>query len=117
MQLKPGERSLLAYFTDTIQAQQALEELKKAGFTDIKLDQLHSSTSKTSAINNLSSMVYGNSGYDRSYGPLLAANPMVSGMSAQNEANPIYSFMLTMIVDNDNYQTASDIIRQNGGSI
>ena len=33
MQLKPGERSLLAYFTDTVQAKQALVELKKAGFT------------------------------------------------------------------------------------
>lgn len=117
MQLKPGERSLLAYFTDTFQANQALVELKKAGFTDIKIDQLHSSSNKMVNSSNLSSMVYGNSGYDKSYGPLLAANPIVSGMSSQYEASPIYSLMLTMIVDNSNYEQASNIIRQNGGSV
>lgn len=117
MQLKPGERSLLAYFTDTFQAKQALAELKKAGFTDIKIDSLRPCSNKTITRSNLSSMVYGNSGYDKSYGPLLAASPIVSGMSSQYEASPSYSFMLTMIVDNDDYQIASDIIRQNGGSI
>ncbi|NLB87803.1 MAG: hypothetical protein GX790_01045 [Syntrophomonadaceae bacterium] len=117
MQLKPGERALLAYFTDTIQAQQALAELKKAGFTDIRIDQLRSSSNRIAISNNLSSMIYGNSGFDGSYGPLLAANPIVSGMSSQNEANPIYSLMITMVVDNDNYEKAANIIRQNGGSI
>lgn len=117
MQLQPGERSILAYFTDTIQAQQAAQELKRAGFTDIKIDTLRSTINKAATRNNLSSMIYGHSGYDKSYGPLLAASPIVSGMSSQNEAHPIYSYMLTTVVDNDNYQKALDIIRQNGGNI
>lgn len=117
MQLKPGERSLLAYFTDSFQAKQALLALKQAGFTEMQVDSLRSCSNRVVSGSNLSSMVYGNSGYDKSYGPLLAADPIVSGMSSQYEASPIYSLVLAMIIDNTNYQTAVDIIRQNGGSI
>ncbi len=117
MQLNPGERSLLAYFTDKFHAKQALSALKQVGFSDIEINSLRSCSNKTVSNSNLSSLVYGNSGYDKSYGPLLAADPIVSGMSSRYESNPIHAYVLTMIIDNTNYQTAVNIIRQNGGTI
>lgn len=117
MQLNPGERSLLAYFIDYSVAKQAVSALEEAGFSDIEISPVRPQLNKTVPNNTLSALVNDNSGYDRSFGPLLAADPLVSGLSSQYGFSPSYNYILVMIIDSHNYQGAVDIIRQNGGHI
>ncbi|HZJ84727.1 MAG TPA: hypothetical protein VFD02_04135 [Syntrophomonadaceae bacterium] len=117
MQLNPGERTLLAYFPDRASAQQAFSALEDAGFHDMQIDSLGPSRQNINNSKSLSSIVYGNSGYDRSFGPLLAANPQVSGMSGLVETRINYNYILTLITDQERHPIAVSIIRQNGGSI
>ncbi len=117
MQLNPGERSLLAYFTDYSAAKQAVSALETAGFSDMEISPLQLNPAKFIPNHTISSLVYGHSGYDKSYGPLLAADPLVSGLSSQYAFSPAYNYILIMFIDNHNYQVAVDIIRENGGLI
>ncbi|HZK43056.1 MAG TPA: hypothetical protein VFC73_02095 [Syntrophomonadaceae bacterium] len=118
MLIKPGEQTLLAYFSDYKLAKKTLLILEEHGFTDIHIDPInYFKNTKINKRNSLSSLVCGYSEYNNSFGSLLAADPIVSGMSSIYETHYNYSYVLVMIVDNSTYLEAVNIIRQNGGRI
>lgn len=116
MQLNSGEHSILAYFADNIAAETAVQKLLEAGYSDVQLDPITSYN--RSLKNSLSSKVYpgGTAEYYRNYGPLLAADPIVSGMSSQQESDK-YSYIVTVLTDNPGTSLASNILKSYGAMI
>ena len=120
MQLEPGERSILAYFSDQQHAQEAALALKELGYLALKIDGISRYPSHPvyeSYPVNLSSMVlqsreYGSQNYSSSHSPLMAADPSVSGMSSPAESSPGYSYLLTLVTREDKYDTALQILKQ-----
>lgn len=120
MQLNPGQRSILAYFADDNSAKMAVEKLKSEGYTDIQLDSISrfpASSPGRGITSSISSMVIGNSGYDRSFGALLAADPSVSGTSIGYDLPGGYSFLVTLVTENDKASHALNILREYGASV
>ncbi len=125
MQLEPGERSILAYFSDLQQAQEAALALKERGYQDLQIDGISRYPSRpvyNSYPVNLSSMVlgsreYGSQDYSLSQSPLMAADPSVSGMSSPTETAQGYSHLLTLVTGQDKIETALQILAQHGARI
>lgn len=101
MQLNAGESSYMIYFTSEEEALHVVTALKAQGIQDIQLSYVSESPQLISSIGyqNLSAKILGKGHYDNSYGPLLAADPSVSGMSGQAEANLISSYLVTVVAD------------------
>ncbi len=125
MQLEPGERSILAYFSDQQQAQQAAQALKERGYEHLQVDSISRYPSRSvykSYPANLSSMVlgsreYGSQEYGLVQGPLIAADPFVSGMSSPAETTPGYSYLLTLVTGQDKIASALQILQQYGARV
>lgn len=102
MQLQPGEKSILAYFTTDSYARQAVQSLKSQGYTDIRLDSISKTAerSRSTGISYLSDLNGGGS-HDRikGHGPLLAADPSVSGLSSFENTPEVYSYLVTVVTD------------------
>lgn len=103
MQLQPGEKSILAYFTTDNYALQAVQSLKSQGYTDVRLDSISKTVekSRSTGVSYLSEL-NGSSSSDRfkGHGPLLAADPSVSGLSSFDNTPEVYSYLVTVVTDN-----------------
>ncbi len=125
MQLESDERSILAYFSDLQQAQEAARVLKERGYADLQIDSISRYPSRpvyNSYPMNLSSMVlgsreYGSQDYSLVQSPLMAADPSVSGMSSPAETAQGYSYLLTLVTGQDKIETALQILTQHGARI
>jgi hypothetical protein len=118
LQLQPGERAIFAYFNDDHDARTAAEALIQSGYSDIQVDRISpyvNSTVNRSIKTSLSSLTM-NHGAGLSYGPLLAADPAVSGMSS-SFASPSPSVVLTLVCDDTTKAQAIELLRQYGASI
>jgi uncharacterized protein YgbK (DUF1537 family) len=120
MQLEPGERSLLAYFNSYDAAAQAVQSLKAQGYNYVKMDSINPYTRKANyvfpqSISTLTSAA-GTAEQHRSYGPLLAAHPSVSGMSSTAREGS-YSYLVTVVTQDTRYQQAEETLRSCGASL
>ncbi|NLB52681.1 MAG: hypothetical protein GX808_07060 [Syntrophomonadaceae bacterium] len=115
MQLNPGESSLMTYFANEDDALIAMGSLQSNGFHDIQLSfvseypQSHINTVRY----NLSSKVLGRGTHDQSYGPLLAADPSVSGISGHDSMLKA-SYLLTVVTDDTQLEKAKKILSTHG---
>lgn len=119
MQLQPGERAVFAYFADDDAARAAADALKQTGYSEIRIDRLSpyaSSSVNRRSKTSLSSLTMNNSGENLSYGPLIAAHPAASGMSADYTSTSS-SIVITLVCDESTYPQAVDILRQYGASV
>jgi len=117
MQLQSGERSILAYFTSQESASSAAAQLKALGYNDTQLNKISNYTRMgTNAVpHSLSTLTSAgdNPEHYRSYGPLLAASPIVSGL-ANNDAS-YYSYMVTVVSNDSQINQALSLLREYGG--
>ena len=125
MQLKPGERSILSYFPTTNKAQQAGDELLKAGFSEIQIDRIsrygfNSDASFDNPINNaktISGLTHF-SADGESRNTLLAADPTASGYGDRNYGIAGgQAFLLTLVTVDDRVNEAVGIIKKYGGTV
>ncbi len=125
MQLKTNEKSILAYFSEQQQAQKAALALKEVGYLDLQIDSISRYPSRPvyeSHPVNLSSMVlgsreYGSQEYSLGHGPLMAADPSVSGMSSPSEPAPGYSYLLTLVTTEDKFDISRQILKEHGALV
>ncbi|MEN6350556.1 MAG: hypothetical protein ABFD08_14320 [Syntrophomonas sp.] len=123
MQLQNGEKSILAYFRSDTQANQALNILKEKGYDEAQLDWVSNySNSRGNNTNGpsaatLSTLVFGNSVYDGSPSPLLAADPDVSGMEDHQDFPASAAYLLTVVTSEDKVQEALQILREHGANV
>ena len=117
MQLQPGERSILAYFTSQEAASSAASQLKALGYNDTQLNKISSySRMGASAVpHSISALTSAgdNPEHYRSYGPLLASSPVVSGLAASDAT--YYTHMVTVVSDANQINQALDVLRDYGG--
>jgi hypothetical protein len=127
LQLQKGEHAILSYFSSSTQAQQALEQLWKAGLVpdsgSAKIDRISMSEiaytpDYNSPFNNDAAL----SGVTLFSGPETAANQNLAAQAAaprfgNSRAGAVGGkpFLLTLVTDSVNYSKARDIIRANGG--
>ncbi|HEX3010536.1 MAG TPA: hypothetical protein VHQ70_00675 [Syntrophomonadaceae bacterium] len=120
MQLQPGEKSILAYFTTDQNAMQAVESLKSKGYTHIRLDSITRTGPRSHNHNTpyLSDLTGGDT-YDRirGWGPLMAADPAVSGLSSAESTPEVYSSMITLVTDETRLSEARESLMAYGGSV
>ncbi|MGI5921149.1 MAG: hypothetical protein ACOX6I_05370 [Syntrophomonadaceae bacterium] len=120
MQLQPGERSILAYFANRDSAEQALKDLQQMGISNIRLDQttgFNQRTNYATSATRLSSLTMGE--YDRlapDFGPLLAADPAVSGMTDRSDPGS-HNFLVTVITDDTHVDQAIQTLHYYGAQV
>ncbi|MEN6460760.1 MAG: hypothetical protein ABFC94_05230 [Syntrophomonas sp.] len=119
MQLHPGEKSILAYFSNRDSAQQAMNELQQMGITDVRMDQtsgFNRQTNYATSATSLSALTMGEADRLTNFGPLLAADPAVSGMT--DRSNPgSHNFLVTVITNDVNLGQALQSLRNNGAQV
>lgn len=113
MQLNPGEKSLMTYFFSEDKALMAMDSLQKSGFRDVQLSYVTEYPQHKLKANPryLSNKVLGNGHYDQNYGPLLAADPSVSGISGQHDAFIPASYLVTVVTSANDLETARQILQ------
>ncbi|NLG32619.1 MAG: hypothetical protein GX550_03775 [Syntrophomonadaceae bacterium] len=127
MQLQKGEHAILSYFNSSNQAQQALEQLRKAGLVpdsesakidSISMSEIAYTPDYNSPINDDATL----SGVTIFLDPGMAANLNPAAQAAApgfgySRAGTVGGkpFLLTLVTDSVNYSKARDIIRANGG--
>ncbi|HNX28162.1 MAG TPA: hypothetical protein PKN87_01930 [Syntrophomonadaceae bacterium] len=113
MQLNPGESSLMTYFTSEDEALSIVHSLKTNGFRDVQLTYVSEFPQQNSYTSNqnLSSKILGSGHYDQNYGPLLAADPAVSGMSGHIASDLTSSYLITVVADNGDLEKAHYILK------
>jgi hypothetical protein len=119
MQLQPGERAVFAYFADDDAARAAADALKETGYSEIQVDRISSyptATASRRSKTSLSTLTMNNSQANLSYGPLIAADPAASGMSADYPSTGS-SIVLTLVCDENARPQAVAILRQYGASV
>lgn len=121
MQLQPGERAILAYFSDYDNARAAADVLKQVGYNEIRVEPIasHPASRKSHhSPSNLSSLTMNNSGANLAYGPLLAADPAASGISSAWYDPPgNLSIVLTLVCDDSLSSQAIELLKQYGALI
>ena len=117
MQLQPGERSILAYFTSLEAASSAAAQLKALGYNDTQLNKIsnYSRMSTGATPRSISALTSAgdNPEHYRSYGPLLASSPVVSGLASNDAA--YYTHMVTVVSNDNQINQALDLLRDYGG--
>jgi len=123
LQLRKGEHAILSYFSTSIQAQQALEQLWKEGLVPdsesaqidrISMSEIAYTPDYHIPINNDATL----SGVTLFSDPESAANlSLAAKTAASGFASSIggKKYLLTLVTDSDNYSKAREIIRANGG--
>jgi hypothetical protein len=123
MQLNPGEKSILAYFHEAEQAQQAVQSLQAMGYHDLEITSLSPYSRRPlprSSSSYLSSLVLGNRGdgeYNPGHGPLMAADPAVSGMSSPDPAVAEPTCLLTLVCSTEAAPAALEVLKQHGAQV
>ncbi|WP_258359474.1 hypothetical protein [Moorella sulfitireducens (nom. illeg.)] len=131
MKLKENERSLLASFSSSTKAREAINALKAAGITEARLDRVGRFGSRyndryNNPLAGQAGTVTGLSLYSADINPLvktdtralLAADPSVSGLGlkdygiAGNEG-----FLVTVVTEASRVNEAREILETHGGRI
>ncbi len=119
MQLQPGERSILAYFSNQEDALRAVAQLKAMGYYETQVDRISNYTRKgtSSAPNSISAMTAAgdNPEHYRSFGPLLAASPLVSGLASNDAA--YFTHMVTLVTTNSQTDEVLTVLRNYGARV
>ncbi|MGI5911320.1 MAG: hypothetical protein ACOX6E_01885 [Syntrophomonadaceae bacterium] len=120
MQLEPNEHAIFAYFTDDNDARNAATALRQAGYQDIRIDRI--GTTPPLSINqhyrnSLSSLTMHHRDTSLTSRPLIAADPAVSGMSADYESMNSFPILLTMVCNDRSYSQAIELLRNYGASV
>ncbi|NLB88177.1 MAG: hypothetical protein GX790_02970 [Syntrophomonadaceae bacterium] len=129
--LEKGERSILAYFSSSANAEKALKELKKAGIPidegSIAIDRISRYDMRmnneinspiNSAVTLSGPVLYSSSSPDEGPNPLLAASDSVSGIGNPDAgAAGGTSFLLTVVTREEIVEEAIKIIKENGGRV
>ncbi|MGB9793038.1 MAG: hypothetical protein ACPLTR_10765 [Thermacetogeniaceae bacterium] len=128
--LESGERGILSYFPNSAAAQEAAEELRRAGFQDIQIDRVsrygvESDAHLNNPINNATSLagltVY-SKGTAEALGDsgrvLLAADPSASGYGGRGYGTAGgRAYLLALVVPEERVDEAVEIIKKNGGVV
>ncbi|MFZ5596446.1 MAG: hypothetical protein ACOY31_05485 [Bacillota bacterium] len=130
MQLSPGERSVLAYFPSSNDAQKAASALNRAGFSQTRVDRVSRyDVSINNRINNPVNNAVTQTGptiySDSTAGNLsdtgrilISADPSVSGYGDVNYGVAGgKSFLLTVVTSDEKISQAEEIIGRYGGKI
>lgn len=113
MQLDPDEISIMTYFNSEDEAISILQSLKNEGFHDVQLSHVsefpwHNIYSNNQ---NISTKILGSGSYDYDHGPLLAADPSVSGISSQAGPGLVSSYLITVVTHNDRLEKVNLILK------
>lgn len=131
MQLKKGERALLAYFPTSNDARKAAEELKRAGIEEVRVDRISRfGVNNDAEINNpiagraetITGLTLYSAGTDSMIDDdtrvLKAADPSVSGIGDHNYGVAGgAAFMVTAVTTDDLLNSARAIIKDSGGKM
>lgn len=128
--MEPGERSILSYFSNSAAAQEAAEELERAGFQGIQVDRVsrygaESDSSFNNPINNAASSaaltVYSQGTADAlgdSKSVLLAAEPSASGYGCRDYGVAGgKAYLLALVAPEERVEEAVEIIKMKGGVV
>lgn len=129
--LEKGERSILAYFPSSINADKALQELQSAGIPidegSIAIDRISRYDPRidnelSQPINNALTLsgpvLYSISSPDEGPNPWLAASDSASGLGNPDAgASGGTTFLLTLVTKEERVQEAVKIIKENGGRV
>lgn len=113
------------YFGEISAANDAVRELKNAGFSGAFVDindhyignkNIKTNVPGTSTAPSLSQLVLssGSTSLNEGNSPLAAASPMVSGMGSFDDIASI-NYVVSVDTNNENSQQARDILKSNGG--
>ncbi len=123
MRLQSNERSILAAFSDSKQAEQAAAELKESGVEAIRVDELRQEPGEpTDGLHELITGAgdrmarAGTSLSSRDVAVLKAADPDSSGMADGSQQEMSRPVLLTVVVDEKDFARAADIVRKHGGT-
>lgn len=128
--LEPGERSILSYFPTPARAQEAADELRRAGFQNIQIDRVsrygvESDAYFNNPINNATSIagltIYSD-GTGENLGDsgrvLLAADPSASGYGDSDYGVAGgKAYLLALVTPEERVKEAVEIIKRNGGVV
>ncbi|WP_027364131.1 hypothetical protein [Desulfotruncus alcoholivorax] len=131
MQLKTGERALLAYFPTSNDAQKAAAELKKAGIEEVQVDRISRfGVNNDAEINNpiagraetITGLALYSTGTDSLINDdtrvLKAADPSVSGYGNHDYGVAGGApFMVSAVTSDDLFNSAEAIIKKCGGKM
>lgn len=119
MRLQPGERSILAYFTNEDDALKAVTQLKSLGFTEARADRISNYTRMGGAAvpTSISSLTTASNNPEdyRSFGPLLAASPVVSGYA--NNGAGSFTHIIALVTDHTQSESALQVLKNNGARV
>lgn len=129
--LAKGERSILAFFSSSTAAQNALKELKEAGIPidegSIAIDRISRydmriNNEMNNPINNALTLsgpvLYSSSSPAGGPNPLLAASDSASGLGNSDAgAAGGTGFLLTVVTKEEKVEEAIKIIKENGGRV
>lgn len=126
MKLEPGEHTLMATFESGPQAEEALEALKVAGYSEVQMDRIGKFGRKPDVNEerpaiagketSLANATLSPDAIDGNTRILLAATPEASGMSAPGGPD-VPPFLVTIVTSNDRVQQAVDIIHKHHGRV
>jgi hypothetical protein len=127
MRLDPGERSILATFPGTLQAEEAAQRLKEEGYDAVDVTSIgqfgyepnsHISDPLAGQAITLSGLTIfgGNEDHLGAAGPLLAASPLASGQSA-SDAGGGFGVLLTVVTTEESINRAVELIKEYGGQV
>jgi hypothetical protein len=116
-----------ANFQQMLQARKAVQALRDMGYVNAHLDAVekffdeHATEINVPGTHNapsLSALVLKSRGqmYDIGKGPLMAANPYVSGVGSYNELSDDSNTRLIVSVEDDKYDEVKKLITELGGS-
>lgn len=124
---RTNEKAIIAGFTTLHAAQQAQKALNSLNVIDLNIDRIseHPVTDWDTRLHNpitgrypgLANAVY-NTTFNRDQSVLVSADPSASGMSAGGDkTNMGTDIVLTVVVDNKDYEEAMAIIKKHGGMV
>lgn len=127
MQLEPGERSILAYFRSSDDAQRAAEELKNLSYENVQVDRISRyGVNHDDEYNNpimgraetITGLTLYSANFDRfvdSNGRvLLSSDPSVSGFAGVELAGE-ESFLVAVVTGDAGAGPAENVLRKHGG--
>lgn len=126
MQLSPGEQSILAYFPSSTKASEAAEALKAIGINEVQVDRISRyGATRDREINNpiagqagtLTGLTLFSADTDRFADNdariLMAADPSVSGMAAENHGRAEgRAFLLTVVAPAERIDEAVQLLTE-----
>ncbi|GAW93766.1 hypothetical protein [Calderihabitans maritimus] len=121
------ERSILATFPSSTKAYQAVESLKKAGYTTVQINRItkypsdpnaHYNNPIASQATSVAALTQHSGAYlAGDVAPLLAADNAASGFSTGDKFVGNHSMLVTVVTSPDRVQQAVAIIKEHGGEV